>query len=679
MKMSRVRMVAHIDRQRRRLVALLCVLIVACGGGDPRIVPDSDGDGIDDVTEGRSDPGGPLDSDGDGTPDYLDLDSDDDTLPDEEEHPGGPLLDADGDGLPDVRDRDADDNGLPDGDEPTGDLDGDGTPDFRDADDDGDGLWDRDEWGEPGPVDTDDDGTPDYRDPDSDDDTILDRDEGDADTDGNGVPDRRQLDADNDRYLDADEAGDANPATRPVDTDDDGTPDFQDPDSDGDGLSDLREKELGTNRIDADSDDDGVTDLVEVEACDEAACAGEVLDGDVSPRTRGSLVFLVPFGSAASPESEQFAFSSELTKADVYFLIDTTSTMDAAIASVRDSLAAPDGLIARAREDIQEVWFGVGAFDDYPVTPYGNAMYGGRAFYHLADVSASADAAQTAVNGLTTHAGGDLPESLIPALHAVATGEGLGASSGWRDARVDSGQGFSPCPSGRHGWPCFRPDALPIIVAITDQEPHNGPGGFAAYDNGVLGADAPTYAEARDALLGLRARVVGVAVGGGGKQTLDILATDTGAFNFAGERLVSVTDGAGVADSLISQLSTLANQAPVDVSLTLRDAPGDGVDARTLIERLSVFTGDTLDDGSPCTPGTAEDRSGDGHPETFVNVAPGMPVCFEVRARNRAVPPTGKAQLIKATLEVLGDGFTPLDAREIYFLIPPDITVPVVL
>lgn len=667
------------NRQRRLAGALVWVLCVACGGSDPRPLPDSDGDGIDDVTEGRSDPAGPLDSDGDGTPDYLDLDSDDDNIPDAEEHPGGPLLDADDDGLPDVRDADADGNGIPDGDEPAGDLDRDSTPDFRDVDDDGDLISDHDEWGEFGPVDTDDDGTPDYRDTDSDNDTILDRYEGDADTDGDGVPDRQQLDADNDRYLDADEAGDDDPVTPPVDTDDDGTPDFQDPDSDGDGLSDVREGELGTDRAEADSDGDGVTDLVEVEACRSVDCEGDVLDGESSPRTRGSLVFLVPFGSPASPESEQFAFSSELTKADVYFLIDTTSTMDAAIASVRDSLAAPDGLIARAREDIQEVWFGVGAFDDYPVAPYGDPIYGGRAFYHLADVSPSAVAAQAAVNGLTTHAGGDLPESLVPALHAVATGEGLGASSGWSDARADGGQGFAPCPDRRRGWPCFRPDALPIIVAITDQEQHNGPGGFAAYDDGVLGTSAPTYAQSRDALLDLRARVVGVAVGGGGKQTLDILASETGAFNFAGERLVSVTEGAGVADSLIAQLSTLANQAPVDVSLTVRDAPGDDVDAGVLIERLSVFAGDTLDDGSPCTPGVSEDRSGDGTPETFVDVAPGMPVCFEVRVRNRAVPPTGEAQLIKATLEVLGDGFTPLDAREIYFLIPPDIAVPVVL
>ena len=61
---------------------------------------DADSDGVDDAIEAA----GAVDTDGDGTPDYLDLDSDDDGIPDTAEGnaTGGP--DTDGDGIPDYLD-----------------------------------------------------------------------------------------------------------------------------------------------------------------------------------------------------------------------------------------------------------------------------------------------------------------------------------------------------------------------------------------------------------------------------------------------------------------------------------------------------------------------------------------------------------------------------------------------
>ncbi len=85
---------------------------------------DSDGDGINDPTE-VVDPIQPLDTDHDGIIDALDLDSDNDTVPDSYESgikPGDTslqqkLVDSDGDGMPDCRDTDSDNDTLPDGDE----------------------------------------------------------------------------------------------------------------------------------------------------------------------------------------------------------------------------------------------------------------------------------------------------------------------------------------------------------------------------------------------------------------------------------------------------------------------------------------------------------------------------------------------------------------------------------
>ena len=107
---------------------LLVLLLAGCDPGTAMVdggtdawpgEVDSDGDGIDDEEEGR---GEARDTDGDGTPDFLDLDSDDDGLPDAYEGAD----DSDLDRAPNYVDADSDNNGILDGDEPDRDWDGDG-------------------------------------------------------------------------------------------------------------------------------------------------------------------------------------------------------------------------------------------------------------------------------------------------------------------------------------------------------------------------------------------------------------------------------------------------------------------------------------------------------------------------------------------------------------------------
>ncbi|MET6991855.1 gliding motility-associated C-terminal domain-containing protein, partial [Sediminicola arcticus] len=220
---------------------------------------DDDNDGLDNAYEGTGNEGlTPVDSDGDNTTDHLDLDSDNDLVPDNNEG-----NDFNFDGIPDqtFTGTDTDGDGLDDGyegsdvndgfdvndeiDDPTNDLpdtDGDATTDgdvnYRDLDDDGDTIdtpdEDANDDGNPTNDDTDNDGTPDYLDP-TDDNT---------DTDGDGVPDVTDLDDDNDGILDTVESDDI-----------DGSP--IDRDSDNDGYSD---------RIDIDSDNDGIPDNVEAQS-----------------------------------------------------------------------------------------------------------------------------------------------------------------------------------------------------------------------------------------------------------------------------------------------------------------------------------------------------------------------------------------------------------------------------
>lgn len=220
---------------------------------------DTTGKGIDDTIHASSLP--VFDTDLDGLHDYRDLDSDDDSLPDQVEAGANPTapLDSDGDGATDYRELDSDDDGIPDdveaGPNPAvpEDEDGDGMPNHTDTDSDGDGLLDSVEAGvTPAfPIDTDSDGDPDYLDLDSDNDGVQDGatappPAAGPDTDGDGIPNTTDLDDDNDGLLDVKEgAVDANNDgvldASSTDTDGDGTPDAWDLDSDNDGILDLWE------------------------------------------------------------------------------------------------------------------------------------------------------------------------------------------------------------------------------------------------------------------------------------------------------------------------------------------------------------------------------------------------------------------------------------------------------
>ncbi|RNC91562.1 MAG: gliding motility-associated C-terminal domain-containing protein [Allomuricauda sp.] len=241
---------------------------------------DEDNDGLDDAYEGSGDEGvTPENTDGTDQPDYLDNDSDNDLVPDNNEG-----NDFNFDGIPDqdFTGTDTDNDGLDDGyegsdvddgydvndeiDDPANDLpDTDGTEDvnYRDFDDDGDGIdtpdEDADGDGDPTNDDTDGDGTPDYLDPDN-----------GPDTDGDGVPDIVDIDDDNDGILDVVEDpnldGDGDPLTDPQDSDGDGRPDHLDIDSDDDGIPDNVEGQSTDGYVPPsgnDEDNDGLDDAYE--------------------------------------------------------------------------------------------------------------------------------------------------------------------------------------------------------------------------------------------------------------------------------------------------------------------------------------------------------------------------------------------------------------------------------
>jgi len=265
---------------------------------------DSDNDGINDIIEaggtdanedGRLD--GPMDANNDGFDDSLvnnplpdiHTDADSDGIPDYRDND-----DLDSDGIADILDLDNDNDGIPnliEGSAANVDTDSDGIPDYRDLDSDNDGLFDLTESGisNPATLDSDNNGRIDNSNAVGSNGLAnaveTSADIGDinyivADTDNDGIDDYRDLDTDNDGIPDVTEAGGNDPdgdgvfgngtpivdnnglvtgaGLNPGNFDNDDAPDYRDSDSDGDGVNDIIE--AGGDDIDSDGQVDDFTD-----------------------------------------------------------------------------------------------------------------------------------------------------------------------------------------------------------------------------------------------------------------------------------------------------------------------------------------------------------------------------------------------------------------------------------
>lgn len=661
---------------RDSIVSLFLGLAVAsCGpssgadGGDggepPAQVDDADGDGISDEHEGRA---AEVDTDGDGIPDFKDEDSDGDGIPDAAEagddDPTTTPRDADRDGTPDFRDLDSDGNGIADNTatDTTDDLDGDGVGNWADLDDDGDRISDEVEIrGAAEPPDTDGDGVVDMQDLDSDADTISDRDEGTADPDGDDTPAYLDGDSDDDCRLDSIEAGDAVLDTPPKNSDDDPAADFVDIDSDNDGLPDGGEDSdcdgiQGVDETaadDDDTDDDGVSDLVE------DAAGTSPLDPADNPQANGDFVFVVPYEEAPSPGEDDLDFSTELKQVDVYVLVDISQSMQDELDSIRDNMqtvlenlaCAPAGNGAPG-SCIPDLWSGIGSVLYPGEEPYRNRL----------SLQPNPSLISSAVPPVDTGSCSPCNETQLLALWATATGQGSGSSTcavsdGFQSAPTCAG---SPAGVGGIGYPCFRPNALPVILLATDEEPSD--------------YECPSPATTINALNGIGAKMIGIFGTSPSlllRSEMSELATGTGAVSAAGDPLVF--DGADAnAASAIQDAVLAVSQVPLDITATAVDETGDPVDTVTAfvdhLETLQLGTADCADGLS----GT--DGDGDGFDDSYVDVLPGTPVCWKLVAKdNTTVPATPEPQLYRATVEVFGDGVTLLDTRNVYFLVPPDL------
>ena len=500
---------------------------------------------------------------------------------------------------------------------------------------------------------------------DTDGDGVADAAETMGDTDGDGTPNHLDDDSDGDGISDAEEHMGLMPC-QAADADGDGVPNGLDTDSDNDGIPDSEERgRFSTDPYNPDSDGDGFTDLAETTAMTDPL--------DDTSRIPDTDFFVVLPYFADEHEFRTLRFGTDISVADVYFLIDTTGSMGGPIANVQSSLTRIAGELATRIPDVQ---MGVGHFEDFPnaIDIFAFDGYGmageDKAYEHVTDITANVPMVQTGLNSLVTHNGMDGPESHVEALYQTASGMG----GSWTFTTGAPTHTIPPrtCPtipdeSGRRrGYPCFRPGALPIVVLVTDVTWHNGPGSSSPYA-GI--SPAPhQFTDAANALNAIGARFIGVAVNGGGRSEGEEMARQTGTVDGSGTPLVYDASGGTVSDQILTGIETLTGGVAQDVTTRTENRPEvnpDMFDATTFIKAITPLEGY----GPGGIAGVGYDSKDD---VAFYNVIPGTIVEFSVDFYNDVREPGVTAEIFQARIIVVGNGVADLDMRNVYIIVPPE-------
>jgi hypothetical protein len=435
--------------------------------------------------------------------------------------------------------------------------------------------------------------------------------------------------------------------------------------------------------------------------------------------------FILPYQDPTGQMSKPLDFATAIPALDVFFLMDTTGSMSGEINNLQAALTQT--VIPGIMTAVANSQFGIGALEDFPISPYGNTTgaacgRGGdnspdQPFKLRQTITNSSSLLQTAVTSLSNGpsspigCGNDWPEGGLEAIYQIATGEGL------------TGPSPTSVPANHSGigGVAFRQGTMPVVVTITDAVSHGKgetamctyTGDSTAYAGSVL-AVAHSRADTKMALSNICARSVGIAAIQPAPFTADCtpeeylrdLATSTGArvppaawdvgtrpANCAsnqcctgkngvgvatdGQGLCPVvfdvaTDGTGVSTNIVTGIQMLARFAtfdvPTDKQGVATDINGNPLPAgHTTADFIKAVMPQSfvLPPPPPALPNPTYDAT------TFHNVTPGTQVTFAVDAFNDFVMQTDSAQIFRATIRVLAGGCTPLDQRDVLILVPP--------
>lgn len=414
-----------------------------------------------------------------------------------------------------------------------------------------------------------------------------------------------------------------------------------------------------------------------------------------SHRLGEDYFFVLPFEHGDAAQAKPLTFGTDIESVDVFVSMDTTASMDAALVHLRDVMLTR--IIPQIRAHVPDAHFGAGAFQDFPVDPYG--VPGDQPFTLYQEITDDVLAVQLALLSFATGSGGDTPESGFEALYQIATGGGLWGPD---QTRVDSNE------SGIGGVG-FRMGALPIVVSITDAIAHDptalgcgrayhGPAANAAHGRAAV-VEAFDDICARSLYIGLSEGECGAVADG------VTLAEETGtvipveAWDVEGrppgcepgecctgqggagvspneEGLCPMSfrarlDGTGIDESFASGVQLIAAYVRLVVTRQVmgKDADEDGVAlpaGRSTADFIKAVT--PHGHGPSPLAGVPDPVLG---PTSFEGVLPGTDVIFEVRAQNDFVEQGPEPRLFEAEIEVLAHDCSELDTRDVLIVVPP--------
>lgn len=696
--------------------------IVPTGMHDCRTRPtDSDGDGRADFIDTDSDDNGildnvefqglgtmpdggwpahPVDTDLDGTPDYADRDDDGDTIPDTAEigDPANPP-DTDMDGRPDWRDTDSDNDTISDRIETSADSDSDMIPNFRDTDSDGDGTDDRTESNNPmmGASPRGDINDPPFECPtevNPADLSMVQVDgranyiDGDSDNDGLGDREERMIGSDICR-----------------------------PDSDGDGQLDVVENAFCQRNMRTGCATDGTASVRMQDYY-------LILPYDGAPQQRE-----LEFGTTLRVADVFFIFDTTGSMSSVQQAV--SNTIAAPGTGLVDSIRRiiPDTWFGVGHyDDFPSGGFGAGS--DRAIHPLcttagaGGMGYGpaecvsGTALHGLTmtnpmamvGTETGAQLVQRVARAIPGGGGSDTPESQVEAMYQIMTNEGLYDRASPTACSTASTIGRAPCwvkpttcGEGTWGFPCFRQGALAITIHYTDVPWHNGardesPPTTTYYSPYTGITPAPhnfdqmlaAYQRRSARQININAgsprcegRIVTNHSGTGACYDMRMAAEGTGSVDVDGVPLVyDLPSGTGTStpETLINvvtnAVNTLATRVPLDITTALRNDPSNPMmfDGTQFIKRR-VPSCQIPPTNTNCwtPPSGVAMRAAVARTDlsTFYRVVPGTRVRFTITFQNDVFEgDCRQSTLFHSYIDVLGDGVTRLDTREVFVVVP---------
>jgi hypothetical protein len=340
---------------------------------------------------------------------------------------------------------------------------------------------------------------------------------------------------------------------------------------------------------------------------------------------------------------------------DLYLLVDTTGSMDTSASSVASAFTA--SIVPAATAAFADVQFGLGHFNDFPSGGYGDTT--DMPYWHMTDITTSASSVQSGLDTLPGNtswgSGLDAPESNTVALQLTASGDGISAGGASIPARTCSAPGAT-------GYPCFRANAFPVVMMISDAEWHNGPGGTDAYS-----FTAPDYDDAVIAFMTNGMQFLGLHVnnyGTGGLSDMNQFGINTGSLDDMGQPFVSTGTASTCGSRAASLVSLLGAQARFDVVGHAEDVPGDPPsgerDARLFVQAVTPHSA-TPPSGLPAPTFDAS---------TFFDARQDTELVFTVALRNDDFPSGSTPVAHRAWIVAMGDGRVEVGRQEIVIVVP---------